>query len=146
MPSKRPRLSSAQAVARIQGQSSPAPADDLVGVELEWLVTSTDATRRAEVDHRQTDDLALPGGSALTIEPAGAGQLELSSRPRSSVAALYAEMAADVRDLGDRVAGGGTRLVGMGLAPGASTPRVASTRATTPWTRSSRPTGRRGRS
>ncbi len=125
MPSIRRVLSCAQAVARIHERSFPDDADDLVGVELEWLVRSGDATRPAEVDHRRLGDLVLPGGSALTIEPGG--QLELSSRPRSSVAALCADVAGDVSDLGDEVSGGGARLVGMGLAPEGPTPRLAST-------------------
>ena len=125
MPAIRPRLSRAQAVAHIQDQSFPADAGDLVGVELEWLVRSRDGTRPAEVDHHRLGDLVLAGDSALTIEPGG--QLELSSRPRSSVAALCADVAGDVSDLGDEVSGGGARLVGMGLAPEGPTPRLAST-------------------
>ncbi len=68
MPSIRRVLSRAQAVARIHERSFPDDADDLVGVELEWLVRSGDATRPAEVDHRRLGDLVLPGGSALTID------------------------------------------------------------------------------
>lgn len=125
MPSIRRLLGRAQAVARIHGQSFPDDADDLVGVELEWLVRSTDATRRAEVDPDRLGDLVLPGGSTLTTEPGG--QLELSSRPRSSMAALCKDMADDVCALGDAAAAGGARLVGMGLAPEGPTPRLAST-------------------
>ena len=40
MPSIRRVLSRAQAVARIHERSFPDDADDLVGVELEWLVRS----------------------------------------------------------------------------------------------------------
>lgn len=125
MPSIRRRLSRAQAVSRIHERSFPDDAGDLVGVELEWLVRSRDGTQPAEVNHRQLSDLNLPGGSALTFEPGG--QLELSSRARSSVAALCAHVAGDVRALGDEVAGGGARLVGMGLAPEGPTPRLRST-------------------
>jgi len=121
VPSNRPTLGLSEASDHVRARLFPDAALDLIGVELEWLVVADGADRYSSRD--QLDDLALPGGSALSIEPGG--QLELSSRPVSSLGELCADLGHDVDALGGAV--GVSRLLGMGLAPGKQVRRCLST-------------------
>ena len=91
MPSSRPRFGISEAVDHVRARSFPDDARDLTGLELEWLVLSGAGQpddRAAHTDGGRPGEVALPGGSALTIEPGG--QLELSSQPQSCLASLCA--------------------------------------------------------
>lgn len=112
MPSNRPVLGVAEASDHVRARAFPDTTSDLTGVELEWLVMPEVAGRYPSAE--QTDGLVLPGGSALSVEPGG--QLELSSRPASSLADLCADVSDDVDALRAAVAAGGGLLLGMGLA------------------------------
>ncbi|UGT64376.1 ergothioneine biosynthesis glutamate--cysteine ligase EgtA [Nocardia asteroides] len=110
----------------------------LIGVELEWLTVqggssaySTDAPRPALGDlaaalgpHAPrslapgSPELALPGGSRVTVEPGG--QIELSSSPYPDAQALAAALRADAAVLRDLLATRGIRTVS--LAADASRP------------------------
>ena len=128
MPSSRPRFGISEAVDHVRARSFPDDARDLTGLELEWLVLSGAGQpddRAAHTDGGRPDDAALPGGSALTIEPGG--QLELSSQPQSCLASLCAAVGEDVRALRDNVADGGGVLLGMGLHPDKAARRRLST-------------------
>jgi ergothioneine biosynthesis glutamate--cysteine ligase EgtA len=57
----------------------------------------------------------LPSGALLTAEPGG--QLELSSQPAASLAALVAVTSADLAALGAALAADGLELAGIGLDP-----------------------------
>ncbi|MFI5494947.1 ergothioneine biosynthesis glutamate--cysteine ligase EgtA [Actinoplanes sp. NPDC051859] len=100
-----------------------------VGAELEWT------THRAGLPtaHLRVTDLsralgpytpanlgnaaprALPGGGTVTLEPGG--QLEISSAPADSLAALYAAVTVDQEFVADLLATGGLVLGDRGLDP-----------------------------
>src|ERR1700709_2420019 len=78
-----------------------------VGIELEWLlIDPSDPSRRVDAAtlsaafgdfaprtlNPTSPCLALPGGGLVTVEPGG--QIEISSVPSTSVAALIAAMSA----------------------------------------------------
>ena len=92
----------------------------LLGVELEWTVHHTDdLTRPVDTDllaralhphapptvDPHTDHLPLPHGGVVTVEPGG--QVEISSPPHRSLAALHAAATADVAHLTDLLARAG---------------------------------------
>lgn len=95
----------------------------LTGVELEYLVQHDDAPCRPidlahlarvlaphtphTVDANSPSE-KLPNGSELTMEPGG--QIEISSRPHNSLAALAAEADADLAYVTRLLAGAGYRL------------------------------------
>ncbi len=96
---------------------------ELLGVELEWTVHhASDLTRpvdnsllaRALHPHApptvdpDTDQAPLPNGSVLSVEPGG--QVEISTQPHSSLAALYAAADHDVAYLTDLLARSGLAL------------------------------------
>ncbi len=111
MPSSRPGLGLTEAVDHVRARSFPDAASDLTGVELEWLVVPDAMGRYPSRD--QLDDVVLPGGSALSVEPGG--QLELSSRPASSLGELCSDVGDDVECLRGAVVAGGGLLLGMGM-------------------------------
>lgn len=128
MPSKRPQFAISEAVEHVRARCFPDDARDLTGLELEWLVLSGAGQLgdwAAHVDGGRLGEVSLPGGSALTVEPGG--QLELSSRPQTSLAALCTAVGEDVRTLGDNVSEAGGFLLGMGLLPEGMTGRQTST-------------------
>jgi len=92
-------------------------------VELEWLVVPDGAGWCGPRDG--LDDLVLPGGSALSVEPGG--QLELSSRPASALGELCADVSQDVDALRSATGAGGGILLGMGLVADESARRCVST-------------------
>ena len=82
------------------------------GLELEWLLTDpADPIRQPDIPtlltalgphaprtlNPDSPALALPGGGLVTVEPGG--QVEISSAPHASVAALVAAMRADEAQL-----------------------------------------------
>jgi glutamate--cysteine ligase len=101
-----------------------------VGTELEWTVHDTAAPRaplraedlqRALGRHSPTTldpsgpSLPLPAGGRLTAEPGG--QLEISSAPAPSVAALHAAVDADLEYLTRLLADAGLSLGAHGIDP-----------------------------
>jgi len=114
VPSNRAQIGLSEASDHARARAFPDDAGDLVGVELEFLVVP--AVEGEHPSRRQLDDLVLPGGSALSVEPGG--QMELSSRPMASVSELCGEVGEDVEALRAVVVAGGGRLLGMGLLPG----------------------------
>lgn len=85
-----------------------------IGTELEWLlIDPAEPNRRVDADllsvalgkhaprtlNPSSPCLALPAGGLVTVEPGG--QIEISSAPFSSVAALIAAMSADVAALNE---------------------------------------------
>src|SRR5215475_10400421 len=93
---------------------------NLLGVELEWTVhhaddltrpIDTDLLARALHPHApptidpHTEHLPLPHGGVVTVEPGG--QVEISSPPHRSLAALHAATTADVAHLTELLARAG---------------------------------------
>ncbi|MGH3622018.1 MAG: glutamate-cysteine ligase family protein, partial [Sciscionella sp.] len=85
---------------------------ELIGIELEWTVHHLDDLRRELTTSQLADALgpyapitlsqhspanALPRGSLVTVEPGG--QVEISVPPQPSLAALFANTAADAATL-----------------------------------------------
>lgn len=100
----------------------------LVGVELEWTVHHTgDPTRHLDVAvlrdalgphapptlYPDTAHQPLPGGSVITAEPGG--QVEISSPPQASLAALHSAVSGDLHYLVDLLARTGLGLGEYGL-------------------------------
>lgn len=100
----------------------------LLGAELEWLVHSADdparpldptLLRRALGDHApptlhpDSPHLPLPGGATVTVEPGG--QVEISSPPLPSLAALYAAVETGAAQLIERLARVGLTLSHTGI-------------------------------
>jgi glutamate--cysteine ligase len=101
---------------------------DRVGIELEWPVV--DPTRpTAAVPHEQVADelvtRSLPAGGRVSFEPGG--QLELSTRPVSGLAAACRAAADDVVALQRRLGARGIALAGLGMDPARSGRRVVRT-------------------
>ncbi|MEV4636329.1 ergothioneine biosynthesis glutamate--cysteine ligase EgtA [Actinoplanes sp. NPDC049548] len=100
-----------------------------VGVELEWTThrAALPAAHLRPSELRQAlgphapavlgnrDPAPLPGGGTVTLEPGG--QVEISSAPAGSPAALHAAMAADQAYLADLLARSGISLGDSGLDP-----------------------------
>lgn len=101
---------------------------ELIGAELEWTVHHATepqaplhpaAVRRVLGPHAPTtirpghSPDPLPAGGALTLEPGG--QLEISSAPAPSTAALHAAVTADVAYLTSLLSDGGLRLGERGI-------------------------------
>jgi len=123
MPSIKPRFGLGEASDHIRTRSFPDAAGDLTGVELEWLVVPDVMDRLPSAD--QLNDVALTGGSTLSVEPGG--QLELSSRPASCLDDLCSDVSDDVDALGEAVAARGELLLGMGLVADQPSRRLLST-------------------
>lgn len=96
-----------------------------VGVELEWL------TRRWASGSRPSHDLTrqvideigpLPRGGVLTVEPGG--QLEISSRPDTSIEQACADLATDLYVVDQACQASGIELVALGADPERSPERV----------------------
>ncbi|MFI0355580.1 ergothioneine biosynthesis glutamate--cysteine ligase EgtA [Actinomadura sp. 9N407] len=90
-----------------------------VGAETEWFVLDA-ADPAAHVPTARPRALVEaagppPNGSKITYEPGG--QLELSSLPAPGMAALHKALAADIRHVGEALAGGGLVLAGHGVDP-----------------------------
>ena len=109
-----------QAEEYIAGICFKTGPPSLLGVELEWTVHHTDdLTRPVDTDllaralhphapptvDPHTDHLPLPHGGVVTVEPGG--QVEISSPPHRSLAALHAAATADVAHLTDLLARAG---------------------------------------
>jgi glutamate--cysteine ligase len=90
-----------------------------VGAETEWLVLdATDPAAHVPTARPRALVEAAgppPNGSTITYEPGG--QLELSSLPWPDVSALHRALAADIRHVGEALAGGGLALAGHGVDP-----------------------------
>ena len=113
----------AQAEGYIAGICFKTGPPGLIGIELEWTVHHVDDPGRplepaalASALHPHTPStldgraahLPLPNGTALTVEPGG--QVELSSQPVESLAALHAIVSADLAYLTTLLARAGLRL------------------------------------
>ena len=116
----------------------------LSGAELEWTVHHSDAGDRP-IDSEllcaalgpyaphcldpSSPHLPLPGGGVVTVEPGG--QVEISTQPRRSLAALHRMTEADIGHLTTRLAAHGLTLGSHGIdphrgpAPVLTTPRYA---------------------
>ncbi|HEY8374338.1 MAG TPA: glutamate-cysteine ligase family protein [Pseudonocardiaceae bacterium] len=101
-----------------------------LGVELEWTVHHiADPRRPVEACHLRralgphtppvldpdSPHQPLPGGSLVTVEPGG--QIEISSTPHDSLAALLATVTADIARLTDLLGAVGLRLGEHGTDP-----------------------------
>ncbi len=128
--------------ARIRAICFKTGPPALVGAELEWTVhrtaapgapLTTEALRQALGRHAPaTLDPApghhpapLPAGGSLTIEPGG--QLEISSAPASSTAALHAAVGADLDHLTALLADAGLMLGAHGIDPHRAAQRLLGT-------------------
>jgi glutamate--cysteine ligase len=118
MPSSRSpgdRLTLDAARARVAERSFTPTGSGRVGVELEVLTFRADGGRPSEPEVRAAVSSAgpLPGGSRVSVEPGG--QLELSTPPLPSVAAVVAAAGADLAEARTRLEGAGiaTALVGL---------------------------------
>ncbi|MFF5288335.1 ergothioneine biosynthesis glutamate--cysteine ligase EgtA [Paractinoplanes globisporus] len=116
--------------ARIRAICFKTGPPALIGAELEWTLHHT-AAPRAPLDRetlrqalgRHTPATLLPGhspdplpaGGQITIEPGG--QLEISSAPARSTAALHAAVTADLAHLTDLLDDAGLRLGEHGIDP-----------------------------
>ncbi len=94
-----------------------------VGVELEWLLVSSDGS---EVDPARVREAlgscdTLDSGTKLTFEPGG--QLELSSLPLPDVGAACNVLSRDTGSVRDALSPAGIGILGIGLNP-VHTPRV----------------------
>jgi glutamate--cysteine ligase len=122
MPAPTRQLSVADAFRLIEasavGPIGVAAGDRTLGVELEWLVMDpTDPAARVPLT-AVDDELvtrSLPAQSRVTFEPGG--QLEVSSRPETSVGRVCAAAADDVEALTRRLRRRGIALVGLGIDP-----------------------------
>src|SRR6266571_6069800 len=100
----------------------------LVGVELEWTVHDAEDPRTPlelarltaalgahapTTVHPDSENLALPHGSLVTVEPGG--QVEISAPPHSSLADLITAVTADAATVADLLAAQGLALGGSGL-------------------------------
>lgn len=127
VPCASPRMDVESATRRVLSRSFPQATDDLVGIELELLVTTAAELRPASLGQDLLVPATLPGGSVLTLEPGG--QAELSSAPWHGLGELCRSFGDDLAGLRGRAQPGGTRLLGMGLLPGPLAPhRQASPR------------------
>ncbi|HEX6357772.1 ergothioneine biosynthesis glutamate--cysteine ligase EgtA [Actinophytocola sp.] len=112
----------------------------LHGVELEWTVHHTDdPRRRLEASHlavalgphaprtlvKDSPQLPLPSGSALTVEPGG--QVEISSLPQASLAELFQVVTEDHVFLAQLLRESGLALGDRGLDEHRSPVRVLDT-------------------
>ncbi|WP_433385305.1 ergothioneine biosynthesis glutamate--cysteine ligase EgtA [Actinoplanes sp. CA-142083] len=112
----------------------------LIGAELEWTVHHTAAPRapldretlRQALGRHTPATLApgnspghLPAGGSLTVEPGG--QLEISSAPARSTAALHAAVTADLAHLTTLLDDAGLRLGEHGIDPHRSPRRILDT-------------------
>lgn len=133
-----------QATARIHGICLKTGPPGRVGVELEWLVRDASDPARPVPARRVASaaaafrpgipddpDTALPSGSSPGVLPSGAlltsepgGQLELSSLPADSLAALVSATRADLAALRAAAAAEGLALAGIGLDPSRPPRRV----------------------
>jgi glutamate--cysteine ligase len=112
-------LSEAGAEALVHGICFKTGPPRLLGVELEWLVHDLDdpstavTTERLEAAHASLP--GLPVDALLTAEPGG--QVELSSRPASSLTECVETMRSDLAVVRSALRPHGLTLAGMGLDP-----------------------------
>jgi glutamate--cysteine ligase len=112
-------LSEAGAEALVHGICFKTGPPRLLGVELEWLVhdlddpSTTVTTERLEAAHASLP--GLPVDALLTAEPGG--QVELSSRPASSLTECVETMRSDLAVVRSALRPHGLTLAGMGLDP-----------------------------
>jgi glutamate--cysteine ligase len=114
--------------ARIRAICFKTGPPTTVGAELEWTLHHTaapsapldaGAVRQALGRHTPATldpphpPLALPAGGALTLEPGG--QIEISSAPADSLAALHTAVSTDLDHLTGLLAGAGLSLGGRGI-------------------------------
>ncbi|MET0415074.1 MAG: ergothioneine biosynthesis glutamate--cysteine ligase EgtA [Actinoplanes sp.] len=126
--------------ARIRAICFKTGPPALVGAELEWTVhraaapeapLTTEALRQALGRHTPATldpplpPEPLPAGGSLTIEPGG--QLEISSAPATSTAALHAAVDADLGHLTALLADAGLTLGEHGIDPHRSPGRLLGT-------------------
>lgn len=119
-----------EALAHVQAICFKTGPPRRVGVELEWTVHHADDPRRlldpetlraalGEHAPRTLNPVSpqrpLPSGALLTVEPGG--QVEISSQPAGSLAALYAATSADIDWLRERLARHSLVLGSHGIDP-----------------------------
>lgn len=118
-----------EAEAHVRGVCFKTGPPGRTGVELEWLVQDRSDPRTVISPDRLDAALApvetpgaLPGGSRLTREPGG--QVEISSATAPSLGACVEAMTADLAVLRRATDRAGLVLVGQGLDPYRTPPRV----------------------
>ncbi|MER6082196.1 ergothioneine biosynthesis glutamate--cysteine ligase EgtA [Streptomyces sp. NPDC001833] len=114
-----PAVTEQQAEALVEGVCFKTGPPRSVGVEVEWLVhrerAPHESVGREELAAAHADLRTLPLTSGLSVEPGG--QVELSSRPASSLAACVSEVSADLDAVRTALRGHGLALAGMGVDP-----------------------------
>lgn len=118
MPAAQPSLTVSEARRAVDEASFTPGGTGRVGIECEFLVYSVADPAAAPdplVLTDATSGLALPGGSALTLEPGG--QVELSTPPLPTVGAACTAAARDLAVLEHALARHGLVPAGVGLDP-----------------------------
>lgn len=106
---------------------TPAGPPGRVGVELELLtMTAGDPSRRPDPADllAVVDNLDVPGGGRLTLEPGG--QVELSSRPHAGAGPAIEATAAGLEALQSALAAAGVHTAALGLDPARPSRRIVS--------------------
>jgi ergothioneine biosynthesis glutamate--cysteine ligase EgtA len=118
-----------EAEAHVRGVCFKTGPPERTGVELEWLVHDRSDPGKLITADRLDAALApvevpgaMPRGSRITREPGG--QVELSSPPAGSLTECVEAMAADVAALRLAMDRAGLVLVGLGLDPYRTPPRI----------------------
>jgi ergothioneine biosynthesis glutamate--cysteine ligase EgtA len=118
-----------EAEAHVRGVCFKTGPPERTGVELEWLVHDRSDPGKLITADRLDAALApvevpgaMPRGSRITREPGG--QVELSSPPAGSLTECVEAMAADVAALRLAMDREGLVLVGLGLDPYRTPPRI----------------------
>lgn len=106
---------------------TPAGPPGRVGVELELLtMTAGDPSRRPDPADLSAvvENLDVPGGGRLTLEPGG--QVELSSRPHAGAGPAIEATAAGLEALQSALAAAGVHTAALGLDPARPSRRIVS--------------------
>lgn len=106
---------------------TPAGPPGRVGVELELLtMTAGDPSRRPDPADllAVVDNLDVPGGGRLTLEPGG--QVELSSRPHAGAGPAIEATAAGLEALQSALDAAGVHTAALGLDPARPSRRIVS--------------------
>ncbi|MDQ4149305.1 MAG: glutamate-cysteine ligase family protein [Actinomycetota bacterium] len=126
MPSARRTLSFQDVRSHVRDEISGSLSEGCVGVELEWLALDPQKPEKViplELLEQLLDPAEpLPSGGRLTFEPGG--QVEISSSPTSCLRIVCPAASADIGLIQSKLSTLGIRLIGVGLNPYRSSPRL----------------------